>query len=66
MALFIQFRGIAPSSRSGHAVLCKKAEVELEHHLLAQPLLNILPERPQDIIQLCPYALAIYVGVPPP
>lgn len=63
----IQFRGIAPSSLSGHAVLCKKVEVELvECHLLAQPLLNILPERPQDIIQLCPYALAIYVEVPPP
>ena len=38
----------------------------LDYHLLAQPLPNILPERPQDLIQLCPYPLAIYVGVPPP
>ncbi|CAE7462712.1 unnamed protein product [Symbiodinium sp. CCMP2592] len=36
----------------------------LDYQLLQQPILKIYPERPQDVIQVCPYPMAVYVPVP--
>ena len=38
----------------------------LDYHLLQLPVLDVLPERPQEVIQPCPSPLAIYVDIPPP
>ncbi|OLP73356.1 hypothetical protein AK812_SmicGene47431, partial [Symbiodinium microadriaticum] len=49
---------------------CKIHTMDLPEHtlldyvLLQQPLLKILPERQPDLIQLCPYPLAVFVEVP--
>ena len=37
----------------------------LDYHMLKHPILKILPERPQDLVQLCPHPLAVFAAIPP-